>query len=238
MVYVEILAGGKGTRMGNTDMPKQFMMLGTKPIFIHTIEQFMLNLNVNKILLCCPKEWMSYAKDTLEKYLEDTSDIYIVEGGTTRQETIINGCKFIEKEFGINNDDIVITHDAVRPFVTQRIIDDNIEAARTYGAADTVVPATDTIVEGKDNGFIDNIPDRKKMYQGQTPQSFKLKTLLDILTELSEVERNILTDACKAFVLKGKKVKLVEGEVYNVKVTSLYDLKLCEAIIAVRGKDD
>ena len=67
-----VLAGGKGTRMGNTDMPKQFLMLGNKPIFIHTIEQFMLNKDVDKILLCCPKVWMAHAKDTIDKYIADT----------------------------------------------------------------------------------------------------------------------------------------------------------------------
>lgn len=237
MVYVEILAGGKGTRMGNTDMPKQFLMLGNKPIFIHTIEQFMLNKNVDKILLCCPKVWMAHAKDTIEKYLTDNTNIFVVEGGSTRQETIINGCKFIEKEYGINDDDIIITHDAVRPFVTQRIIDDNIKESKKYNAVDTVIEATDTIVESKDGKLISNIPLRSEMYQGQTPQTFNLKKLMNLFENLTEEEKNILTDACKAFVIKGEEVKIVEGEVYNIKITTLHDLKLSNAILVERTKE-
>ena len=62
MIYAEILAGGKGTRMGNTEMPKQFLLLGNKPIFIHTVEQFLLNRRVDKILICCPEQWMAYTR--------------------------------------------------------------------------------------------------------------------------------------------------------------------------------
>ena len=69
MIYGEILAGGKGTRMGNTDMPKQFLMLGTKPIIIHTIEQFLISSKFSKIVVCCPKDWITYMNDLLEKYL-------------------------------------------------------------------------------------------------------------------------------------------------------------------------
>ena len=113
MIYAEILAGGKGTRMGNTEMPKQFLLLGNKPIFIHTVEQFLLNRRVDKILICCPEQWMAYTRDTLKKYHADMERVFVVKGGTTRNETILNGCTFIEKNFGLNNDDIILTHDAV-----------------------------------------------------------------------------------------------------------------------------
>ncbi len=237
MTYVEILAGGKGTRMGNTDMPKQFLMLGTKPIFIHTMEQFLLNMDIDKIILLCPKMWISHAKDTIDKYLSDTSKIIVIEGGSSRQETILNGCKYIEKEYGINDDDIIITHDAVRPFVNQRIIDENIKKAKKYGAVDTVIPATDTIVESSDGKSLSNIPVRNNMYQGQTPQSFNIKKLMNVFESLTEKEKEILTDACKAFVLKGETVSLVQGEVYNIKITTLHDLKLSNAILAERTNE-
>lgn len=67
MIYAEVLAGGKGTRMGNTEMPKQFLMLGDKPVFIHTLEQFILNSRIEKVLVCCPKQWISHTKDTIKK---------------------------------------------------------------------------------------------------------------------------------------------------------------------------
>lgn len=234
MIYAEVLAGGKGTRMGNTDMPKQYILLGKKPVFIHTLEQFLLNPRIEVVLLCCPKQWMSYTKDTIKKYIKDAERIVVVEGGATRNDTISNGCKYVEETYGINDDDIIITHDAVRPFLTQRIINDNIDAALKYGAVDTVMEAFDTIVESIDGECITSIPIRNHMYQGQTPQSFNIKEMLALFASLTEEEANILTDACKAFVIKGKKVHLVKGEVYNMKITTQHDLKMANALLETR----
>ncbi len=234
MVYAEVLAGGKGTRMGNTDMPKQYIKLGKKPVVIHTIEQFILNAKIEKVIVCCPKAWMSYTKDIVDKYIKMNDKVIIVEGGATRNETILNGCRYIEENFETNEDDIIITHDAVRPFITQRIIDDNIEAAYKYGAVDTVVEAFDTIVESVDGKTIHSIPVRSNMYQGQTPQSFNIKLLKELFATLTEEESEILTDACKAFVIKGHKVRLVRGEVYNIKITTQHDLKLANGMIEQR----
>ena len=99
MIYGEILAGGSGTRMGNTEMPKQFLMLGERPIIIHTIEQFLINQAFSKIVVCCPKEWVSYAEDLLDKYNIDKDKVEITAGGATRNESIMNGCKYIEEKF-------------------------------------------------------------------------------------------------------------------------------------------
>lgn len=96
---------------------------------------------------------------------------------------------------------------------------------------DTVIDAIDTIVESKDDFFISNIPVRDHMYQGQTPQSFNIKVLKDTYQSLTEDERNILSDAAKILLLKGQQVRLVKGEVFNIKITTAYDLKVAEAII-------
>lgn len=236
MIYGEILAGGSGTRMGNTEMPKQFLMLGDRPIIIHTIEQFLINQSFSKIIVCCPKEWISHAEDLLEKYNIDTDRVDITAGGTTRNETIINGCKLIEEKYGLTDKDIIVTHDAVRPFVNQRVLDDNIKLAKKFDAVDTVVPAIDTIVYSKDGKLITEIPDRKECYQGQTPQTFNIKKLMELFESLTKKEKEILTDGCKIFSLKGENVGLVDGEIYNIKLTTLYDLKIARAIIM--GKDE
>ena len=235
MIYAEILAGGKGKRMGNTDLPKQFLMLGEKPIIIHTIEQFKLVSEIDKIIICCPKAWISHMEDLLKKYIKKSENIYIVEGGSTRNETIMNGCKYIEKEFGLGDKDIIITHDAVRPFVSLKIIKDNINAMKKNDATDTVIEAVDTIVESTDGKLISNIPNRKEMYQGQTPQSFNIKKLMSLYTQLTDKEKDILTDACKIFLLKGSKVELVPGDEFNMKITKLHDLKVAQAILSERG---
>lgn len=238
MIYAEILAGGVGKRMGNVDMPKQYLMLGDRPIIIHTIEQFLLVSEITKIIIGCPKDWIQYTKDIVSKYIGLDDRIVIIEGGKDRNGTIMNACNYIKENYGIKEEDVIITHDAVRPFVDYRIIMDNIKEAKKYDAIDTIIPATDTIVESKDGKIINDIPIRDYLYQGQTPQTFKIDELIKTYDKLTDDEKKILTDACKMFVLKNKKVGFVLGEAYNIKVTTMYDLNLANAILKVGSKND
>ena len=231
MIFAAILAGGMGSRMGGTDTPKQFLTLGNKPVIIHTIEKFVINENIDKTIVLIPKNFINHTKDLINQYIPNNEDIILVEGGKTRNDTLMNSINYIEKNFGIDNDSIILTHDSVRPFVTHRIIKDNIDAAKKYGACDTVIPATDTIVESINGESIESIPVRDYYYQGQTPQSFNIKKLFNLITSLTEAETNILTDACKIFTLKDEHVHLVEGEVTNIKITYPYDLKLANTIL-------
>ncbi|MFD2210041.1 2-C-methyl-D-erythritol 4-phosphate cytidylyltransferase [Virgibacillus halophilus] len=231
MIYAGILAGGKGTRMGNVPMPKQFLTLNDKPIIVHTIEKFLLNNKFEKIIIATPKEWINHTNDILKKYSIDLPVVTVVSGGTDRNETIMNIIDYIEQENGLNDDDIIVTHDAVRPFLTHRIIEENIEHGLRNSAVDTVIPAIDTIVESTDETFISSIPRRDYMYQGQTPQTFHIKKLKELYGNLSVADKKILSDACKIFSLSDEKVKLVQGEIFNIKVTTPYDLKVANAII-------
>ena len=178
MNYGVVVAGGVGKRMG-TEKPKQFLTIGDKPIIVHTVEKFVLCSGIGKIIVLTPAEWIGYTKDVLTRNLGEANmkNISVIEGGRIRNETIMNAIDYIEENWGLDDDTIVVTHDAVRPFVTHRIIKDNIEITEKYGAADTVIAATDTIVEAEDGEMISSIPDRSKMYQGQTPQSFRAKEL-------------------------------------------------------------
>ena len=180
MIYGVILAGGVGSRMGNREKPKQYINIGDKPIIVHTIEKFCLCSEFEEILLLCPKDWIEYTKGLVKKYVSETEKIKVIEGGETRNETIMNAIAYIEREGELDEDTLIVTHDAVRPFVTYRIIEENIQAARRCGACDTVIPATDTIVESREGSVISDIPNRAVLYQGQTPQSFnavKLRAL-------------------------------------------------------------
>ncbi len=143
----------------------------------------------------------------------------------------MNIIKTIEAEKSITDEDVIVTHDAVRPFLTHRIIKENIEDVLKYGAVDTVIPATDTIITSNDGDSINAIPIRNEMYQGQTPQSFNINLLKNSYNDLSSEDKKILTDACKILVVNNKKVKLVMGELYNIKITTPYDLKVANSII-------
>lgn len=217
--------------MGNVEKPKQFLFVGKKPILVHTLEKFCVNSKIDKVIVLCPSQWISYTRDLLKKYMSGVAGVDVIEGGATRNDTIMNAIAHIEKNYGLDEDTVVVTHDAVRPFVTHRIIEDNIEAVKTCVACDTVVQATDTIVESMNNKTISKIPDRSKYYQGQTPQSFKAKKFQNLYNSLTEDEKNILTDAAKVFVIKGETVALVQGETYNIKITYPYDLQLAETLL-------
>ncbi len=230
MIFAVILAGGTGSRMGSTDMPKQFLEIKGKPILNHTIEKFLPNPQFEKIIVLSPRAWIGHTKEIIRKYTGMSDRIAVIEGGSTRNETIMNAIAYIDKNDMLDDDTVIVTHDSVRPFVTHRIIEENIAAAREFGACDTVIPATDTIVEG-DGTAITSIPDRRKMYQGQTPQSFKAKLLRDAYSALSADEKEILTDAAKILVMKGMQVRLVQGETYNIKITYPYDLKIARSLL-------
>ncbi len=235
MIFGIVVAGGIGTRMGNIEKPKQFLTIGDKPIIIHTIEKFYVNSRFEKIIVPCPNQWVNHTKNLIKKYFKDTEKLVVIEGGSTRNETIMNAIRYIEKEYGLDDDTAIVTHDSVRPFVTHRIIEENIDCVLKYGACDTVIPATDTIVESTDHAVISSIPDRSVMYQGQTPQSFNAKKLKMLYESLTEEEKEILTDACKIFVIKGEDVHLVDGEVFNIKITYPYDLRVAETLIKGEG---
>ncbi len=231
-IFAAILAGGIGTRMGNVEKPKQFLTIAGKPIIVHTVEKFYANDAISQIIVLTPKQWINHTKDLLDKYLPDTSQIHVIEGGADRNQTIMNAIAFIETNYQLDDDTVILTHDSVRPFVSHRIIEENVACMQKYDACDTAVAATDTIVKSNDAGeYIVEIPERKLMYQGQTPQTFKAKKLKETYLSLTEEEKATLTDACKIMTLKGEKVYLVEGEVSNMKLTYPYDLKVAEALI-------
>ena len=230
-IYGVILAGGLGSRMGNVEKPKQFIKVGQKPIIIHTIEKFVVNPEFEQVIVLTPKQWIQHTRDIVKKYVRLKEKVVVIEGGETRNETIMNSIRYIEQNHTLNEETVIVTHDSVRPFVTHRILEENIRFAKEFGACDTVISATDTIVESTNQEFITDIPDRSKMYQGQTPQSFKAKKLRDVYEALTVEEKEILTDACKIYVLKGEKVHLVEGEVFNMKITYPFDLRLAQAIL-------
>ena len=171
--------------------------------------------------------------------MKDTERIVVLEGGETRNETIMNSIAYIEKEGNLNEDTIIVTHDSVRPFVTQRILEENIRYAKEYGACDTAVAATDTIVCSEDNVVISDIPERRKMYQGQTPQTFKhdiICAAYDHLNHIIETKGikaagSITDDAMVVEQEKGTKIRLVEGSYQNIKITTPEDLDVAETFL-------
>ena len=219
MIYAVIAAGGIGTRFG-ADKPKQLVEIDRESILTRTAKIFDGIDAITETVVACPPEWL----DECRKQLAGLSKTVAVAGGKTRNETVMNAIDFIEENFGLDEETIVVTHDAVRPFVTEKIILDSISAAEKFGASVAAVEAVDTVIECED-GFITAIPDRRKMFQVQTPQTFGALKLKRLYNELSDEEKETLTDCSKIFVLKGEKVAVVKGDRANIKITFQSDIK-------------
>ena len=229
MVFAVILAGGSGTRMKSAKLPKQFLTIKGEPILRLTLDKFVACPGIDHIVLAAPAIWMAHTKDLLAG--EHYQGVHVCEGGSTRQESLYNALKYIEANFEVDDETIVVSHDVARPFVSLRIIEDNICGVKELGAVDTVIPATDTIVQSSDGVIISNIPDRVQMYQGQTPQSFKLRTFTRIYETLDDAYLARVTDAARILAEHGCTVKLVQGELFNIKITTEYDFRIAEFLL-------
>ena len=226
MVYAAVLAGGSGLRMGGS-LPKQFLEVAGRPIIIRSIQAFIESGSVDKIFVAVSADFYDYTSELITKHLGDSS-VTVVVGGKNRNETLLNVLRSIDD---ISDDDIILTHDAVRPFINKRIIDENISAAREYGACNTVVSAVDTILRSTDGKFIESVPVRSEIFHAQTPQSFGVKKLLSLYEKLSDDEMETFTDSCSVFLAAGERVFLVTGDRNNIKLTYPEDMERAENII-------
>lgn len=231
MIFGAILAGGIGSRMAIESMPKQYLPLGSRPVFIHALEKFLMCAEFDAVFIGTHGDWFDFTRDEVMKHISGNTPVHVLQGGGDRNGTIMNIIAAIEETYGASDDHIIVTHDSVRPFVKLSTIKESIAAAQAYGACDTVIPATDTIVQSVGGEVIDDIPLRSTMYQGQTPQSFKVSLFKSLYEGLSEDDQALLTDACKALVLKGCPVHLVQGDVANIKLTTVMDYKIAQAMV-------
>ncbi|HOD02300.1 MAG: 2-C-methyl-D-erythritol 4-phosphate cytidylyltransferase 1 [Firmicutes bacterium ADurb.Bin300] len=231
MIICEIVAGGTGMRMGNT-VPKQFLMIDEQPIIVRTLKAFIKSGIIDSYVICAPIDYLDKTREILEEYNCCSGDIHIVAGGKCRNESVFNGCKYIKSSFDISNDDIITTHDAVRPFISPDVIVKNIELAKKHAAVSTVVPCVDTIMSSKDGSFAYDIPDRDCLFRVQTPQTFSFTLLWDILNSASDDELLKYSDTAGLAMSRGIKVALVRGEDSNIKITTPFDIAVAENICA------
>lgn len=228
MKFALLLAGGNGTRLG-LPTPKQFLLLGGKTILEHTVEKFLVSPEIDFTVIVVPEVWFAHSCDLLSKL--ESEKIGVCVGGDTRQESLFKGCVWLQEKFGSNATDIVVSHDVARPFVSLDMIAENIRVCEKFGAADTVLPTSDTIVKSMDHSTVTTVPDRSVMYLGQTPQTFYLDKFVSIYRTLEPEYLSRVTDAARILVDNGVKVGLVFGDVSNIKITTLFDYNIANAII-------
>lgn len=233
-LYYMILAGGIGSRMKSPELPKQYIKVCNEPIIIRTVRSFEDFGTFRGGVICCPVEWIEYTKSLLFEYGISSDSVSVIPGGKNRNNSVKNGCRFLNEKYNVREDDIVLTHDAVRPFVDSRIIKDNINAAAEFGAANTVMPVYDSIIRSSTGDFFNEHLKRSELFKVQTPQSFRLSELTKLISSLSESELESYTDVASIFADRGYRVKLVEGADSNIKITTPFDLAVADTIVKNR----
>lgn len=229
MIFGAILAGGKGTRVGS-DVPKQFLQLDGMPILIKTLNVFIESGTCDKLYISVNEMWLEYTQQLLEEFYpeEIRKNIKIVCGGKERIMSFLNVIKDIEETYGINENDIVLSHDAVRPFVTTEIIEDCIEKTKEYRVAMATVNSADTTYSSGREGYLTSTYDRKKLFVGQTPQGCKMDLIHEVINSYPEDELLKMTGTSQLFINKNIDVKISLGSVNNFKITTINDINFAE----------
>lgn len=229
MIFVAMLAGGIGTRM-NLNKPKQFQLVGDKPILVHSIEKFLQVDEVDLIIVSSPIDYIEETNGIINNYFSNNDKIVVIEGGKLRNDTILNSIEYIKNNFA-DEDPILITHDASRIFVSSNLIRRSIRELDKHDAASPVIRAVDVIFESKEEGKLTNIPFRKFLFHSQTPQSFKVNKFMEIYSSLTKDEIATLDEAMMLFFLRNGDISLFEGDSMNFKITNPIDLDVAEVYL-------
>lgn len=219
---VIIPAAGTGKRMGG--IHKQFLKLGEFPVIVHTLKKFQQNHHVDTVCLAVSKEKINYCRDEIVKRFGLTKVKNIVEGGKERQDSVYNALNNLY-EF-----DFIMVHDAVRPFITNQIIEDSIKGAIRFGAVVVAIPEKDTIKETNDAGIITKTLNRSQLWRIQTPQTFR-REILEAAFKKAYEQKISGTDEAYLVEQAGFDIRVVKGSEFNIKLTTKEDIELGELVL-------
>ncbi len=225
--FLILLAGGTGSRVGGP-IPKQFLSLNDKPVIIYTLENFQKNEDINGIVIVCLKEWISYMQDLILEY-KISKVINIVPGGETGHDSTRNGLFFLKDK--ISKDDYVIIHDAARPILPQRAINDMLLTAHKYGNASLAIPCYETVIYTEDGSSGTEQLDRTKIMRVQTPQAYKYDLILKLYERAESDNIHNFVYADLVLIHYGEPVYFSKGFTNNIKITKKEDISLCKALI-------
>lgn len=227
--YVILLAGGVGKRMG-AEIPKQFIEVDGKPIIVFTLEKFQKNPQIEKIVVVCISDWINHLRELIKKY-SLTKVEWIIEGGDTGHDSIRNGVFFLKDK--IEPDDYIIVHDAVRPILPQRAIDEVLRVAHENGNASSSIACHPPIVYTEDfkSGITD--VDREHVMLTASPQAYKYSLALKCYEKAEEENKHNFTFTSSLLIHYGERVYFAKGTTSNIKITQKEDIALFEALLKV-----
>lgn len=218
-----VLAAGSGKRM-NSEVKKQYIQLDGKPLMYYALMAFERSCVDEIICVVSPGDEAYVKKEVIDRY-SFSKVSHVIAGGKERYDSVYRALSVID------DDAIVLIHDGARPFLTERIIEDNIICVQSHGACITAVPCKDTIKVIGESGEVSETPDRRTLWQVQTPQSFFSHELKRAYEQVLSESGEGITDDAMIMERAGKKVHVVMGDYNNIKVTTPEDLPIASCIL-------
>lgn len=233
MAVALLTAGGIGSRM-NQEIPKQFLTVKNKPIIIYTLEAFQNHPGIDGIIVACLSGWEEILKAYAKQY-GITKLKWVVPGGKTGQESILNALLELEKHCDPNT--TVLVHDGNRCMIDGNIISDSIVTCEKYGSAVATIPCTEVVLEFDQENCSSSYLNRDHLKRTQTPHTYSLEKLLWAYRE-AEKKNISCVASCDLMIQLGEKVYFSNGSNKNIKITTLEDIDTFEAYLAQRKDED
>ncbi len=227
-----ILSGGIGSRLGG-NLPKQYIKVAGKPIINYCVETFSHRSDIDMLVFVMAEDWIDYFLKNIRLIQKP---YYFARPGITRQLSVYNALN-VCKANGVDESDIIIIHDAARPLVTDKIIDQCIKGCQTHDGVLPVINVKDTIYLSQDGKQISTLLDRRCLFAGQSPESFRFGKYLQIHKQLDYDEISLITGSTEIAYKSGLNIKLIKGDEINFKITTSEDLSSFETIIVSMKKN-
>ncbi|MDE6893745.1 MAG: 2-C-methyl-D-erythritol 4-phosphate cytidylyltransferase [Malacoplasma sp.] len=232
-IFAILLASGYGTRL-NHNLPKQFISVNKFPIFFYSLITFFKVKEIDTIILVVNSNFQNHVQKFINKFNFENK-VKIVSGGESRHDSLINGLKSLKNDFKIEPDDLVISHDAARPLVSNEIIKNNILKLleNECEVTSTGLFSSDSVAIVECGKKIEKILDRKKVFLEQTPQAAKFSIFNEIYFNKKNINEllNKTNDFCGMALIFNKKIDIVKGNILNFKITTNQDLLLFKKIL-------
>lgn len=219
-----VLAAGSGKRMG-TSVHKQYLLIKDKPVIYYTLLAFETS-DVDDIILVTGADEINYCRETIVEKYNFHKVRAVIAGGKERYDSVYEGLK------ALSDCDYVLIHDGARPLISRTLINANISCVQQEKACVTAVPAKDTIKVADDKGYVADTPDRSKLWQIQTPQTFSYALVTEAYRKRVEADDTTVTD--DAMVVEkyvNHPIYLLKGDYRNIKITTPEDLIIAEAFL-------
>lgn len=217
-----ILSGGVGSRINSIDIPKQYFEMDNKMVIEHSIEKFLKNDKIDILVIVCAEEWKLKIEQRIKKYNLYNKKVFFSSQGSSRQESVLNGMNRVVKL--CSERDMVIVHDAARPFVSTKMINECIDEANDVFGVMPALKVKDTVYEVNSN-IISKTLNRDLLVAGQSPECFKFIEYLNLFNKMSTTELKGIKGSAEIAVKSGKRIKIIDGDENNFKITTNLDIE-------------